>query len=211
MANTVSAEGWRLFNERIEESEAILKGSESMVQQCPQWYSEMMVVGLAQSWDAAKMKAMFERGIQFEPDYFYLYKQYANYLLPKWDGMPGEASKFAKESADRRGGDAGDMIYFHIAAVLISKSNPNYPVKELDWERIQRGAASTAAQYGGTLEDTNDLAYMAYKYRDRPAAQKLFAQIGNDWSRGVWRGKEFFDRARDWAQGETQWPAASGE
>lgn len=210
MANTVSAEGWQQFDERIKEAQVILEGSENMVPMCPQWYSEMMVVGLAQSWEPAKMKALFERGSLFAPDYFYLYKEYANYLLPKWDGRPGDAAKFAKESADRRGGDEGDELYYHIAAVLISRSNGNYPVAELTWDRIQRGAAAVAAHYGGTLELTNDLAYMAYKYRDRATTQKLLAQIGDKWSRDVWRDKKFFDKARDWAQSQTQWPTAAG-
>jgi hypothetical protein len=79
-------------------------------------------------------------------------------------------------------------------------------VKELDWERIQRGAASIASEYGGTMELTNDLAYMAYKYRDRATAQKLLTQVGDKWSPSVWRDKKFFDRARDWAMGQTEWP-----
>ena len=96
MANTVTAEGWRLFEERIQESLSVLKAAANLHEQCPQWYSEMMVVGLAESWDAAQMKEIFEAGIQYEPGYFRLYKQYANYLLPKWDGKPGDASAFAK-------------------------------------------------------------------------------------------------------------------
>jgi len=75
----------------------------------------MMVVGLAQNWDAKRMKEVFEQGIQFEPDYFHLYKQYANYLLPKWDGKSGDATAFAKSVADKVGGEQGDVIYFHIA------------------------------------------------------------------------------------------------
>jgi len=88
LAPTVTEEGWRLFNERIQQSQSILERAEKLPKLCPQWYSEMMIVGLAQSWDAGRMKDIFDRGIRSEPDYFYLYRQYANYLLPKWDGKP---------------------------------------------------------------------------------------------------------------------------
>jgi Domain of unknown function (DUF4034) len=200
MANTVTAEGWRHFDERIKEAQVVLEGSANMREMCPQWYSEMMTVGLAQSWDEKHVKEIFERGIQFERDYYYLYDQYANYLLPKWDGHPGDASAFAKTSADHIGGDAGDMLYFQIAAVLIKRGDGDFPVKQMDWKRIQHGYEALVAQYGGDRRTRNELAFMAYKYRDVNVSRRQFALIGDDWARGVWRDRKFFARARDWAQ-----------
>jgi hypothetical protein len=198
--NTVTPEGWRQFNERIKESESVLKAAANLHERCPAWYSEMMIVGLAQGWDANRMKDLFEQAVQFEPDYFRFYKEYANYLLPKWEGKPGDASTFAKTAADNVGGEAGDQIYFHIALVLVSRSNGSFPVKEMDWARIQRGYQSLTARYGNTSGLKNHIAYMAWKFRDAAFARQQFEQIGDKWSRGVWRDKEHFDRARDWAQ-----------
>jgi Domain of unknown function (DUF4034) len=202
MANTVTTEGWQLFNERIQRSLQVLVSAAKLDAQCPEWYSEMMTVGLAQSWDAGRMKDIFDRGIQAEPDYFYLYLQYANYLLPKWDGKPGDASAFAKTSADNVGGDAGDELYFQIATVLIKRGDGDFPVHEMDWERIQRGYQALSAQYGATRQSKNQIAFMAYKYKDAAFARQQFDLIGNNWSPFVWRDRKFFDRARDWAQGQ---------
>jgi hypothetical protein len=160
----------------------------------------MMVVGLAQSWDESKMKEIFEQGIQFEPGYFRLYKQYANYLLPKWDGKPGDASAFAKTAADNVGGEEGDVIYFHIATAVIGKNGKEFRVHEMDWPRIQRGYQALTAQYGTTGWLKNEIAYFAYEYRDAAYARQQFSVIGDRWNRGVWRDRERFDRARDWAQ-----------
>ncbi len=46
----------------------------------------------------------------------------------------------------------------------------------------------------------NQLAFMAWKYRDTKVGQQ-FAAIGDKWSRGVWGEKQRFDRARDWSNG----------
>lgn len=200
MANTVTPEGWRLFDERIQESLSVLKAAANLHQQCPQWYSEMMVVGLAQSWDEVRMREIFDQGIQFEPDYFVLYKQFANYLLPKWDGKPGEAAVFAKESADNLGGDAGDQVYFHIATAIIGKNGQGFGVHEMDWQRIQRGYQSLTAQYGATGWLKNQIAFMAWRFHDAAFARQQFALIGDHWDRGVWHDRERFDKARDWAQ-----------
>jgi hypothetical protein len=200
MADSVTPEGWRLFNARIQESLKVLNDASSLRERCPQWYSEMMTVGLAQSWDEARIKEVFEQGIQFEPEYFGLYKQMANYLLPKWDGKPGDASAFAKVSADKVGGEQGDVIYFHIATAVIGKNNKEVSAREMDWARIQRGYQALTAQYGSTGWLKNKLAYFAYEFRDAEVARQQFELIGDHWERSVWRDRERFDRARDWSQ-----------
>jgi hypothetical protein len=204
LASTVTPEGWRLFNERINEAQVVLEGSANMPVMCPQWYSEMMTVGLAQGWNAKRVQENFERGTQFEPGYFYLYRQYANYLLPKWYGHTGEATAFAKSSADHVGGDSGDLLYFQIANVIIKRGNgPDLPLDQMDWQRIQRGYQILTTQYGGDRRTKNELALMAYMYRDVNVSRQQFALIGDDWAPGVWRDRKFFDRARDWAQNPT--------
>lgn len=200
MAGTVTQEGWKLFGERIQESMSVLAAAANLHEQCPQWYSEMMIVGLAQSWNASQMREVFEQGIQFEPGYFRLYKQYANYLLPKWDGKPGDATAFAKTSADNLGGEEGDQIYFHIATAIIGKNGADFGVKEMDWPRIQRGYQAIAAQYGNTAWLKNEIAFMAWKFKDSAFARQQFDLIGDHWSSSVWRDRQRFDRARDWAQ-----------
>jgi hypothetical protein len=200
MANTVTEEGWKLFNARIQESLNVLKAAASLRERCPQWYSEMMVVGLAQGWDEAKMREVFEQGIQFEPGYFDLCKLMAMYLLPKWEGKPGEAVAFATSAADNVGGDQGDQIYFHIAAAVIGKNGSSFGVKEMDWPRIQRGYQSLTAQYGTNGWLKNKLAWFAWKFRDAAVARQQFELIGDRWDRDVWHDRERFDRARDWSQ-----------
>jgi len=201
-ARTVTADGWRLFNERIKQSQTVLEAATHLSPKCPQWYSEMMTVGLAQNWDATRMKEIFEQGVQFEPGYFYLYRQYANYLLPKWNGHPGDASSFARSSADSLGSDAGDTLYFQIATVLIRHGDDSFPIHEMNWDRIQRGYQALSTQYGTSRRSMNQLAFMAYKFKDAPVARQQFATIGDKWSRGVWRNRQLFDRARDWSKAQ---------
>jgi hypothetical protein len=199
-ADKVTPQGWRLFNERMKQSQTTLEAAANMTPMCPQWFSEMMAVGLAQSWNAARMKEIFDRGIQFEPGYYYLYLQYANYLLPKWFGHSGDASAFAKSSADAVAGSAGDLLYFQIATVLIARGDDSFPVHELDWDRIQHGYQALSAQYGTSRRSTNHLAFMAYRFKDAAVARHQFEAIGDRWSRPIWGTREHFDRARDWAR-----------
>lgn len=167
----------------------------------PQYYAVLMTAGRAEQLDSNQVKDAFERGIQLEPDYFYLYKQYASYLLPKWFGHLGESAEFARNSADRLGGDAGDQLYFRIATALIRRGDGGFPVGQMDWARIQQGYASIAAQYGSTRGMKNELAFIAWKYNDVNVARQQFVAIGDKWSSGVWGNRQFFDRIRDWVNG----------
>ena len=198
-----------LFAERSHEAYIVLQGSRDMRTQDPQWYAQMLSAGLAEGWDRARMQDIFERGVQFEPGYFYLYRTYANYLLPKWYGQPGDAARFATDSANKVGGAAGDLLYFQIAGVFVRRGDGNFPLRELDWPRIQRGYDAIMQTYGPTNKHVNQLAFMAYKFKDLSLAQRQFAQIHDHWTHSVWRDREFFDKARDWSTGHSQWAATS--
>jgi len=199
-ADKVTDDGWKLFEERIKRAREVLDAAEKLQPMCPQWYSAMMTVGLAQGWDGKQMQALFEKGTAFEPEYFYLYKEYANYLQPKWEGHPGDSTAFARVSADKIGGDGGDLIYFWIATVLIKRGNGVMPTGEMDWQRIQRGEHVLETRYRATRGTTNQFAFMAYKYRDGVVAAPLFAEIGDRWTKAVWKDKETYDKARVWSQ-----------
>ncbi len=205
-ADDVPKDRWPLFQQRIQEAEAVLHGSESMAPMCPQWFSSMMTVGLAQGWEPDREKAVMERGIALDAGYFYLQQEYANFLKPKWYGAPGEAAAYAKEAADRAGAGAGDALYFRLAATLVGFGPGNTLAKELDWPRVQRGYAALTTEYGSDRRFTNQLALLAYFLRDRAVALPLFTALGSQWSQKVWGDRDRFDHARDWANAHTTWP-----
>jgi hypothetical protein len=197
-ADTITPRGEKLFFERLNRAQEVLEQTRSPVND-PQYYSAMMKVGLGQNFDAEKMRKVFEAGVALEPTFFYLYKEYANYLLPKWDGKPGEGAAFAKNSADRVGVDGGDLLYFQIGTTLVHRGNGNLHLGEIDWPRLKRGYAALAATYKTTRTEDNQFAYMAWEFRDAPVLQEQLAMIGDGWSPSVWSSRKVFDRAREWA------------
>jgi len=200
MADTITPKGLLLFEERIEQSRKVLEAAAKLQEKCPVWYSDMMIVGLAQEWDANRMKKLYEQAVQFEPEYHDFYEKRATLLLPKWGGDPGEAVAFAKEAADHLGGEAGDEMYYHIATAIIGKNGKNYGVHKMDWPRIQKGYALLTAKYKSTNSLKNGIAFLAWKFQDAAYAKQQFALIGDRWDHGVWKDRERFDQARDWSK-----------
>jgi hypothetical protein len=202
VASTVTPAMAKLFFAREERAQKVLEDAKKLPTMCPQWYSEMMTVGLAQGWEHAKMQALFDEAMQFEPGYLYFYRDYANYLLPKWEGQDGDAEKFAQVTADKVGGEMGDLIYFEVAKVVIKRGNGGMPTGEMDWERIKRGGYALDRLYGQSRGTTNQFALMAYEYKDAAAAAPLFNAIGDRWSPSVWKTLTYYQNARQWALGK---------
>src|SRR5271156_2853983 len=163
--DTVSSSGWRLFKERIAKANQILQQASALHDKCPESYVAMQSVALAQGWTPEATRALFEKAVEFEPAYFYYYVQYANSILPKWGGQEGAAEEFLQTNADRRSGEAGDILYFQIAGKLLCICGGDEKLK-LSWPRIQRGFAAVEKRYGASVENWNVEASMATHFND---------------------------------------------
>ncbi|HTC94707.1 MAG TPA: hypothetical protein VK699_14800 [Terriglobales bacterium] len=196
-SDTVSESGWRLFGQRTDKAMQILEQASKLRKKCPEWYLIMLALALDQGWKREKTAELLNQAIAFEPDYYYYDCQYADFLSPKWYGEEGDSEHFAAETADR-GGSAGDILYFHIAAYMIIR-NRGVGSMRFSWQRIQKGYAELEKQYGISFDAMNRLAYIATKEKDSAVASVLFQRIGDHWEEGVWECKPCFDSYRTWA------------
>ena len=199
-ANTVSDSGWKLFGERTAEAKRILDEASALPTRCPEWYVDMLLVAQNQSWDPAQARSLFEEAFKFEPGYYYYARVLAAYLLPKWSGEAGDTEKFLQETADRIGGDQGDIFYFQVASasyvICGCEDNPH-----LSWERIERGFEASEKRYGVSTLNLNRIAYLAAHFdkTDPILADKFLTRIGDQWDEETWKRKEDFDMVKKWA------------
>jgi hypothetical protein len=193
-AETVTPEGWKLFNQRVHSARTVLEDAAKASGADPQWYREMQTVALAQGWDRAQVDALANQALANEPGYYYFALAQANYLLPKWYGKPGESEQYAGEVADRTGGTEGDAVYFQIAEALNCCRMTQAPA--LAWPRVRQGFSALDQLYGATNHQRNVMAYLALHAGDTATAQQMFARIGNDWDESVWKTKAKFDAGR---------------
>jgi hypothetical protein len=198
MGDTVTDSGWRLFAERLDKAKSILDEAANLPGKDPEWYFSMQVVALGQGWDRAKADDLLKHALASEPDYYYYYRYMAYYLMPQWNGENGDAAKFAEESANRVGGDAGDILYFQIGTKIVCAcDDPEFG--RLSWPRLQKGYALLEKQHGVALLNLNWLALMATKSVDSVVADNAFKRIGDNWDKDTWRTEEYFTQNKTWA------------
>ena len=199
-ADTVSKDGWDLFAERFQLAKTALLEAARLKDKCPYWFELMQMTAVAEAWDKASAKEIFERATAFEPSYYHFYREYANYLQAKWYGEEGEAEAFAEQIPDHIGADDGDIVYFEVASLLACQCQSEKPSLEgLSWPRAQRGYVALRQHYGVSNIKLNRFALMAYSADDRFEANQAFTAIGEDWDHTVWRNQQTFENAKTWA------------
>jgi hypothetical protein len=194
-SDTVSESGWKLFGQRLEKAKSILDQASSLHPKCPEWYAVMQEVARGQGWDLAREKALLDEAVAFEPDFYYFQRNYAFILLPKWEGKDGDAQRFAAQAADHRGGAAGDILYYQIAAQFVCNCRED-ELDHFSWPRLQQGFAAIDREYGQSLHDLNWFAYLALNRGDYVAADPALQRLGENWLQDAWDNEAWFHQRK---------------
>jgi hypothetical protein len=197
-AHTVTDEGWEKYGERADLARSILQ---EVPNRDPYWYFSMMVVALQQGWPKSRTKALLDESISFEPGFYHVYRQYANYLQPKWYGAEGDLEAFANAISQRIGGEEGEFVYFEIASLFYCGACGNSPnPADMEWRKIKDGYAALEHLYGTSPLKMNRFAMLAAKFGDKAAAREIFEQIAEHWDPEVWGDRQAFQKAKLWAE-----------
>jgi hypothetical protein len=196
-ADKVSEEGWKKLDERSRAALQELKDTAELNPQDPHYFESLLGVAQVRGWDAEMARRIVDRAMKVEPSYYYTYRMYAMYMLPKWYGEPGDSERFAEEIADQIGGKVGDAMYAEIAPALYCQCKSDTEV-HMSMDRIVRGYAADEELYGVSLEKINKLAYIAVSTKSLDVAKKAFDRLGNNWDTETWRRKDRYDAYKAW-------------
>jgi len=200
-SNTVSQAGWNMFAQRIQMAKKALLDAAQLKEKCPYWYEVAQNISVAEARDKAEAREVLDHAAAFEPTYYHFYREYANFLLPKWYGEEGETQAFAEEIAKRLPEPDASITYFEIASLLACQCDKERDSLEgMSWARVKDGYLALQRKYGVSEVKVNRFAYMAYVAGDKEAAQQAFAQIPNFvGSVHVWQSAESFESVKAWS------------
>lgn len=197
--DSATAEGRRVFDERLKLAETVLNQSYQLPAKCPEWYDVMLKVGRTKGWDIEDLSALFQRAVAFEPEYYYYYQTQALNLTPKWRGKDGDVENFAEESANKVGGKPGNILYWEITQSILGNRELSNAAPQFSWPRAQLGYQSLMEKYGTSLLRQNQQAQMASRFGDYMVADDTLNQIGDHWDHATWETREYFDKVKTWA------------
>jgi hypothetical protein len=201
-ADTVSQEGWKLFEKRVGMAKSTLVEAARLTEKCPAWFFVMQNVSRAESWSKSDEKELFDQAVSFEPAYYYVHQNHAEFLLPKWYGAEGETQAFINDVTAGVPEPDGSMLYFEVTNSVACQCEPERDtLKGISWSKAKEGYANIERLYGTVNNKANRYAYMAYMAGDKAAAQPAFALIGDNPDHNVWHDQNAFNTAKGWATG----------
>jgi hypothetical protein len=204
-ANTVSDEAERLFEERLGQAAAGLKEAKDLKAKCPVYWTTVMKVGLGLGIPKDQHNRLFQEATQAYPDYTPIYIQRGIFLLPRWYGDDGEWVADLAKSADKIGGEKGDILYAQVAWAergFTSQRNIFEENTNLSWERIDRGWSALEKKFPDSLEAIHMHGHMAGLAGAGKTAKKCLLKTEGKVTLWAWGSKgEFIDFA-NWAMAQ---------
>jgi len=197
-ANTVTENGWKLFEQRLTEALQVLKDSKALKETCPRWWSIMLRTALGSGVDQPTYQTLFAEARTAESANAGYYFQMAYYLLPRWHGNPNDTARFLQEAADQIGGDDGDLLYARVAWYLQGIEGNIFDERNLSWERADRGFQVMEKRFLGSALVRNGRAYMAVIGCSKTLLpRRLVKELDGKIHSKTWSSKENFRRLTD--------------
>jgi hypothetical protein len=198
-ANGVSDSQWKLYNQRNVLAEQTLLEAGRLKDRDPHWYEAMQDVAIQAGWDKASALDLLNQAVAFEPSYYHYYRQHANYLQTQWYGEPGEIVKFAEERSSQLEDPDASILYFRITSTLACNCEAQAAeLTSISWPKFKSGYLSVTRLYGKSNLNANRLAWAAYKFGDKTAAQQAFASMDH-MEHDIWWSPQTYATAREWA------------
>ena len=199
-ADTVSAQGWQLFADRLKYARSILEAIPA-AKTCPGYYAEMMTIALGQSWSRAEYEKLFAEAVALAPDYedFYFRKVY--FLQEKWYGQPREWLRFAEEAAATTAATLGETMYARLVWATVPPPDvQRFQAANIDWPKLRQAFEDLIQRTPASLWNKNAYCFYAYAAGDHDTARRLMNQLNGRYAAEIWQNETLFKQVEDWVR-----------
>ena len=195
-AASVTQDGWRLFQERLEKAEKVLLDSKDYASANPVWYDDMLSVQGALDSSGGKKTKTFVEGAKKFKTYYPLYFTMLNYMLPKWGGSWANVDSFVQWSVDNTEDVDGTTMYARLYWSVYQGLGPDkklFKDTHASWPKMKKGFEDMMARHPQSKWNLNNFAMFACMAGDKKTFRALRKQIGKDVAEDAWQGSETLD------------------
>jgi membrane protease YdiL (CAAX protease family) len=201
-ADSVGAEQWKLFEERLDRAWEVLENAGELEEQCPGWFEAGQTVGLGQGWDREDYLNFVRDALAREPTYGRYYTKACYWLLPRWYGEQGDFEAWITEQAEAAPEAERDWQYARLvwmADRMRVSGEIVFAPGRMDWARTKRGFETWIATDPENLNLRFQFTRLALIAGDRETAREQFDVTGGKYFPRGWKNVEQFEQARRFA------------
>ncbi|HEX8465730.1 MAG TPA: DUF4034 domain-containing protein [Abditibacterium sp.] len=199
-SNKVSSSAWKTVEERQQKAAPIYRKLLNGKVSSPLVYAAAQRYGRLGSAPRDWHDKILQRAVAQFPTYTDFYRERAIYLLPRWNGEPGEWESDLAKSADaeaaRAGAAAGDRLYARVAWDQEDFYANMQRQTKIDWPRAKRGFEAILAQHPNSLSAATRYMRFCYAWNEGAKARELLQIVGGRAENTMWNTPRRFAEAR---------------
>lgn len=184
-ANSVTADGWRVFHERLQNARATLEKGYGKYPQEAEISHLMMTVTLGQESGADEMEMWFQRAIKADPDDSEAYFNKEWFLQPRWYGSVPDQLAFGKECVKTQNWESNVPMVFTKGIALAADNQPDLYAQPDIWTPTEKTYRDFLARYPASNYFRTFFAKHAYDGDHWDVARQQFKILGDKWDRSV--------------------------
>lgn len=194
-AATVTADGWKLFNERLRKAQAVLEASRSFASDNPLWGLTYIEVGTGLNWPKDQLLRQLAESVAKSPTFSPLYTTTAYYLTPQWGGDWHLVEQLARSAVKSTEGSEGWSYYALIYMTVDSCCNMAdlFHDTEANWQDMKRGLEDLVRLYPHSAWNVNRFAAYACVADDKEAYVRMRLKLGKVVMPAAWPSNASFD------------------
>lgn len=188
-SSSVTKEGWKLFNQRLEKAEAILIESKPYADDLPGWYELMMRVQKYLGRPANEIDKVFIEGTEKFRKYFRLHTTMGLFMLPKWGGNWDMFDRLVKWSVDKTKEAYGISLYarlYMFAHAELQEGEDLFKVTKASWPQMRRGFEDLMKLTPKSIWNLNSFAAFSCMAGDKKTYLVLRKKIGVNTIEQAW-------------------------
>lgn len=188
-SDTVTVEGWRLFQERNSRAEQILAESKGYAASSPLWYVLSLEVARDLGWEPKKTLALFNEAVSVHKDNYSIYHAMANMMAPMWGGDHEKVDEVIQLAARNTRAQYGEAMYTRLYMFVGGLGNGDFNLFQdahASWKRMKQGFADLQKLYPDSVTIRNLYAAYACYAEDRVAYKAIRPRIGKDLMTDLW-------------------------
>ena len=198
-ADTVTGEGWKLFNDRLSEADRELTRAWELDPTHPRAPTTMLVVEKGLRGDRDEMEKWFRRAMDANPDNYDACSQKLEFLLPRWHGSHRDMIAFGRECVAEQNWWANLPHVLIDAHEKVSREVPLrkvYLANPAVWRDIRSVYVSFPRVYPDSPQvqwHRSQLAKWACECQQWDEAIKAFEAVGEEPDYRIFRSKALYD------------------
>ncbi len=165
-ANTVPPQAWKIYNEYVQRAGKYLLDNKSIGRQSSSWYDSLIGTSTVAGWSEDVARRIFEEAIGKYPADFRLYRDFLEYLTPKWHGSAKAVDEFINYAVTKAPPEYGLELYARLYSQVGETDFKRrlYSDSFVDWSKMKKGLNLWYKRFPTPLEQEHILARSTLAY-----------------------------------------------